>query len=80
MIKLTFLKEFIDVNETSESKKCNICLIFLIFNQFEFQPNIFNRGHDLLMMSMNLSNIAISNIKSANYCWIISGVTPKVRL
>ena len=27
----------------------------------------------LLMMSMNISDIAISNIKSADYCCIISG-------
>ena len=27
------------------------------------------------MMSMNLSNIAILNIKSADYCCIISGIS-----
>ena len=27
----------------------------------------------LIMMSMNISDIAISNIKSADYCCIISG-------
>ena len=26
-------------------------------------------------MSMNLSNIAILNIKDADYCYIISGIT-----
>ena len=26
------------------------------------------------MMSMNLSNIAISKIKNADYCWIIGGI------
>ena len=31
--------------------------------------------HDLLMMSMNLSDIAILNIKSADYCCIISGIS-----
>ena len=33
---------------------------------FKFEPNIRNRYHDL-MMSMNLSDIAILNIKSADY-------------
>ena len=42
---------------------------------FKFQQNVCNRCHDLLMMSMNLSDIAILNIKSADYCCIISDVS-----
>ena len=38
-----------------------------------FQPNLCNRCHDLLMMSITL-NIAILNIKAAGYCCIIRGV------
>ena len=38
-----------------------------------FQPNLRNRCHDLLMMSIKL-NIAILNIKAAGYCCIIRGV------
>ena len=34
-----------------------------------------NRCRDLLMMSMNLNDIAILNIKSANYCCIISRIS-----
>ena len=30
--------------------------------------------HDVLMMSMNLSNIAILNINSADYCCIIKRI------
>ena len=51
--------EAIDVNKTSESKERGIANI-----DFKFQPNVCNRCHDLLMMSMNLSDIAILNIKS----------------
>ena len=39
---------------------------------FKFQPNFCNRCHDLLMMSMNLSDIAILNIKSSDYRCIIT--------
>ena len=36
---------------------------------FKFQPNVCNRCHDLLIMSMNVSDIAISNVKcSDNRC------------
>ena len=42
---------------------------------FTFQPNACSRYHDLLMMCMNLRNIAILNIKDSNYCCIISGIS-----
>ena len=37
-----------------------------------FQPNVCNEFHDLLMMYMNLGDIDILNIKSSDYCCIIS--------
>ena len=40
-----------------------------------FQPNVCNRCYDLLMMSMNLSDIAISNIKDSDYRCINSGIS-----
>ena len=42
---------------------------------FKFQTNLCIGCRDLLMMSVNLSDIAISNIKSADYCCIISGIS-----
>ena len=41
----------------------------------KFQPNVCNRCHDLLMMSMNLSDIAILSIKNADYCCIINRIS-----
>ena len=68
--------EEIFVNKTSESKECNICHYWYFLNKgFKFQQNVCNKSHDLLMMSMNLSDIALLNIKSANYCCIISGIS-----
>ena len=37
-----------------------------------FQPNVCNKCHDLLMMSVNLSDIAILIIKGSDYPCIIS--------
>ena len=63
----------IDFNKTSASKECDICHYWYFLNySFKFQPNVCNRYHDLLMMSMNLSNIAILNIKGSDYSCIIS--------
>ena len=57
----------IDVNKTSTSKECDICHYWYFLNKgFKFQPNVCNRCHDLLMMLMNLSDIAILNIKSSD--------------
>ena len=66
------VSEGIDVNETSASKECDVCHYWYFLNySFTFQPNVYNRCHDVLMMSVNLSHIAILN-KGSNYCCIIS--------
>ena len=63
----------IDVNETIVSKECDISYyLYFLNHSFKFQPNVCNRCHNLLMMSMNLSDIAILNIKGSNYRCIIS--------
>ena len=49
-------------------------LVFLDIG-FNFQPHVCNRCHDLLMISINLSNVAILNIKGTNYCCIISDIS-----
>ena len=54
------ISEAIDVNKTSESKE---------------RDTTCNGRHDLLMMSMNLSDIAIFNIKGADYCCIVNGIS-----
>ena len=67
------VSEGIDVNKTSTLKECGIChYLYFLYYSFKFQPNVCNRCHDLLMMSMNLSNITILNIKNSDYCCIIS--------
>ena len=67
------VSEGIDVNKTSASKECDICLYWSFLNySFKFQPNVCNRCHDILMMSINLSDIAILNIKGSDYRCIIS--------
>ena len=67
------MKMRIDENKTSASKECDICHFWYFLNySFKFQPNVCNRCHDLLIMSINLNNIAILNIKCFVYCCIIS--------
>ena len=67
------VSEGINVNKTSASKECDVCHYWYFLNySFKFQPNVCNRCHDLLIMSRNLSDIAILNIKGCNYRCIIS--------
>ena len=58
------VSEGIDVNKPNKSKECNICHYWYFLKGINFQPYACNR-HDLLMMSMNLSDICIFSIRGA---------------
>ena len=68
------VSERIDVNKISASKECDVCHYWYFLNfSFTFQPNVWNRCHGLLMMSVNLSDNAVLNINgSDDRHWIIS--------
>ena len=69
----TDVSEGVDVNKTSASKEWDVCHYWYFLNfSFKFQPNVYNKCHDLLMMFVNLSDIAILNIKSSDYRCIIT--------
>ena len=70
------VSEGIDINKTSAWKACDICNYWYFLNKgFNFQPYVCNRCHDLLMMSMNYTDIYILNIKNVDYCCIINGIS-----
>ena len=52
---------------------CHFC--YFLSKGFNFQPNVCNKCHDLLMMSMNLIDIIILNIKIIDYFCSISGIS-----
>ena len=68
--------EGIDVNETRASKDSATCHYWYFLGKgFKFQPNFCHGCHDILTMNINLSDIDILNIKSADYCCITSGIS-----
>ena len=75
------VSEGLDISKTSGSKKCDITIIiychywYFLNKGFTFQPNVCNRCHVLLTISVNLSDITILSINSADYCCIISGIS-----
>ena len=67
------VSEGINVNKTCASKDYDVCHYWYFLNfSSKFQPNVCNRCDDLLMMSVNLSDIAILSIKGSDYRSIIS--------
>ena len=55
--------EGIDVKKTSGSKECDIChYSYFLYKGFKLQPHVCNGYYDVLMMPMNLSDVAILNI------------------
>ena len=70
------VSEGIDVKRASKSKECDICHYWhFLYKGFKPQPHVCNGYYDLLMMSMNLSDVAILNIHGADYRCIISGIS-----
>ena len=69
----TDVSEEADVNKTCASKDCDICHSWCYLNySFKFQLNVCNRCHDLLMVSINIGDIAILNIKGSDYDCVTS--------
>ena len=69
--------EGIDIDKTSASKECDICHYWSFLNKgFRFQPYLGNRCHDLLIMSMTLSDIP----KGTDYCCILSEISKSERI
>ena len=70
------ISEGIDVKKMSKSKERDICdHRYFLDKGFKLQSNISNGYHDVLMVSMNLSDVAVLNIHNADYCCIISGIS-----
>ena len=69
------VSEGTDVNKASNSEKCHVCQYLYFLNKgFKFQSNVSNRCHDLLMMSMNISGMAVLSIEGSDYRSIISEI------
>ena len=74
-IELTFLNKLALIRQANQK---NICHYWYFLDKgFKFQPHVCNGCHDLLMMPMNLSDIALLNTKGADYCCIISRISKK---
>ena len=70
------VSEGTDVIETVQIKRQRYLSLLVVLDKgFKFQLDVCNGCHDFLMMYMDLSDIAILNIKGADYCCIISRIS-----
>ena len=69
MIELTFLKVLMLIRQGNQKS------VLFLDKGFKFYQDVCNRLHDIFIMSTNFSNIAILKIKSADYCFIFSGIS-----
>ena len=65
------ISEGIDLAKSNNSKECMICHYQFFNHGFEFQNSVCNGFHDLTMLSVNISDIAIITVKNVDYCYII---------
>ena len=75
MIELTFLKEFLVTKQMHQKSVIIFHYWYFLSKGFKFQPYVCNRCHHFFMMSMNLINIVILNIKGFDYHCIISRIS-----
>ena len=71
----TGVSEGIDISKPNASKECDIChYLYFLDRGFMFQLHVYNKCHDVLMMSMNPGNITILDINGADYSCIINRI------
>ena len=64
-------KKRIDLIRSDNCKECMICHYWFLNHEFKFQDSLCNNCHDLTIISVNKSNIAIMIVKNVDcYCII----------
>ena len=69
LIELIILKEFMLMSQVNQN---SVPLLCFLDKGFKFQAHVCNRCHDVLIMSMNLSNIAVITSNGVDYHCSIS--------
>ena len=68
-------REGIDLDKSNNSKEWIICHCCFFNHRYKFQDSVCNCCHDLAMLNVNMSDIAISTIKNLDYLWIIHNIS-----
>ena len=69
------MSEGIDLTKSNTSEECMKCHYWFFNHGFKFQDVVCNGCHDLTMLSVNVSDIAIITVKNIDYCCIIHNIS-----
>ena len=69
------ISQEIDLTKSNKSKECMISHYFFFNYGLKFQDYVCNGCHDLTMLSVNISDIAIITVKNVDYHFIIHKIT-----
>ena len=69
------ISEGIDLAKSNNSKECMICHYYFFNYGFNFQDYVCNGCHDLTMLSVSISDIAIITFKNVDYRCIIHNIS-----
>ena len=69
------ISEGIDLAKSNNSEECMICHYYFFNLGFNFQDYVCNGCHDLTMLSVSTSHIAIIAVKNVDYRCIIHNIT-----
>ena len=69
------ISEGIYTAKSNRSKECMICHYRFFNHGFKFQDSVRNGCHDLTMLRVNISDIAIITVKNVDYCCIIHSIS-----
>ena len=67
--------EGIDPTEINKSKECMIWHYWLFNHEFKFQDSACNGCHDLTILCINISDIAIITVKNFDYRCVIHNIS-----
>ena len=68
------IKERTDPNKSNKNRKCMICHYWFFNHGFKFQDHVCNDCHDLTMLCLNITDIAIITFKNVDYCCIMYNI------
>ena len=68
------IKERTDPNKSNKNRECMICHYWFFNHGFKFQDHVCNDCHDLTMLCLNITDIAIITFKNVDYCCIMYNI------
>ena len=69
------ISEGIDPTKINKNKESIICYLLFFNHGFKFRDSVCNGCHDLTMLSVNISDIAIITIENIDYPCIIHNIS-----